>query len=62
MHLTAREKDELLVAIPAGVARQRLERGVRLNDSKSAALISDVVLEGASDGHGVAEPMRDGAR
>jgi urease subunit gamma len=62
MHLTAREKDKLLVAMAAGVARRRLERGVRLNDPESAALISDFVLEGGSDGHGVAELMRDGAR
>ena len=31
MNLTPREKDKLLVAMAAVVARRRLERGVRLN-------------------------------
>ena len=61
MHLTAREKDKLLVAMAAVVARRRLERGVRLNHPEAVALISDFVLEGARDGRSVAELMRDGA-
>ena len=31
MNLTPREKDKLLVAMAAVVARRRLERGVKLN-------------------------------
>ena len=31
MHLTPREKDKLLIAMAANVARRRLERGVKLN-------------------------------
>jgi len=31
MHLTAREKDKLLIAMAAVVARRRLERGVKLD-------------------------------
>ncbi len=61
MHLTPREKDKLLVAMAAGVARRRLERGVVLNHPESVALISDFVVEGARDGRSVAELMRDGA-
>jgi len=30
MHLTTREKDKLLIAMAAVVARRRLERGVNL--------------------------------
>ena len=45
MNLTPREKDKLLVAMAAAVARRRLERGVKLN---------------YPEGRGVAELMRDG--
>jgi urease subunit gamma len=61
MHLTPREKDKLLIAMAAIVARKRLERGVKLNHPEAVALISDFVLEGARDGRSVAELMRDGA-
>ena len=61
MNLTPREKDKLLVAMAAIVARKRLERGVKLNHPEAIALISDFVVEGARDGRSVAELMRDGA-
>ncbi len=61
MHLTPREKDKLLVAMAAEVARKRLARGVKLNYPEVIALISDFVVEGARDGTSVAELMRDGA-
>lgn len=62
MILTPREKDKLLVAMAAIVARRRLERGVKLNHPEAVALITDFVVEGARDGRGVAELMRDGAK
>src|SRR3954467_10525550 len=61
MHLTPREKDKLLVAVAAMVARRRLERGVRLNLPEAIALITDAVVEGARDGRSVAELMEAGA-
>jgi urease subunit gamma len=61
MKLTPREKDKLLVATAAMVARRRLERGVKLNHPEAIALISDFVVEGARDGTSVADLMRDGA-
>lgn len=61
MNLTPREKDKLLVAMAAIVARRRLERGVRLNHPEAVALITDFVIEGARDGRSVADLMRDGA-
>ena len=61
MHLTPREKDKLLVAMAAIVARRRLERGVRLNHPESVALITDFIVEGARDGKTVAELMEQGA-
>lgn len=60
MRLTPREKDKLLVAVAAMVARNRLERGCKLNYPEAIALISDYVVEGARDGRSVAELMRDG--
>ena len=62
MHLTPREKDKLLIATAAMVARRRLERGVKLNHPETIALISDFVVEGARDGRGVADLMEAGAR
>ena len=61
MNLTPREKDKLLVAMAAEVARKRLSRGVKLNYPEAIALISDYVVEGARDGTSVADLMRDGA-
>jgi urease subunit gamma len=61
MNLTPREKDKLLVAVAAMVARRRLERGVKLNHPEAIALISDFVVEGARDGRTVAELMEEGA-
>ena len=60
MHLTPREKDKLLVAMAANVARRRLERGVKLNHPEAVALITDFVVEGARDGRAVAELMQQG--
>jgi urease subunit gamma len=61
MQLTPREKDKLLLATAAMVARRRLERGVKLNYPEAIALISDFVLEGARDGRSVADLMEAGA-
>jgi urease subunit gamma len=61
MNLTPREKDKLMIAMAAMVARRRLERGVRLNHPESVALITDFILEGARDGKTVAQLMEAGA-
>jgi urease gamma subunit len=60
MHLTPREKDKLLVALAAEVARKRMARGVKLNYPEAIALISDYVVEGARDGCSVADLMSAG--
>jgi len=62
MKLTPREKDKLLIAMAAEVARKRLARGVKLNYPEAIALISDFVVEGARDGRSVAELMQSGGR
>ncbi len=61
MQLTPREKDKLLIAMAAVVARRRLERGVKLNYPEAIALITDFVVEGARDGRSVADLMEAGA-
>jgi urease subunit gamma len=60
MHLTPREKDKLLLFVAAELARQRRERGVKLNYPESVALISAAIMEGARDGRKVAELMSYG--
>lgn len=60
MNLTPREKDKLLVAMAAMVARSRRERGVKLSHPEAVALITEHVVEGARDGRSVAELMASG--
>ena len=60
MRLTPREKDKLMMAMAAEVARRRLARGVKLNHPEAVALIADFVVEGARDGRSVADLMRAG--
>ncbi|OYU47689.1 MAG: urease subunit gamma [Rhizobiales bacterium PAR1] len=62
MNLTPREKDKLLIAMAAIVARKRLDRGVKLNHPESIALIADFVMEGARDGRSVADLMEAAAK
>jgi urease subunit gamma len=62
MNLMPREKDKLMVALAALVARGRLARGIKLNYPESIALITDFVLEGARDGKSVAELMSSGGK
>jgi len=62
MNLTPREKDKLMIALAALVARARLARGVKLNHPESIALITDFIMEGARDGKSVAELMSEAAK
>lgn len=62
MNLTPREKDKLMIALAALVARARLARGVKLNYPESVALITDFVMEGARDGKSVAELMSESGK
>ena len=61
MKLNSREKDKLLIAMAAEVARKRLARGLKLNYPEAVALISDFVVEGARDGRKVSDLMSAGA-
>jgi urease subunit gamma len=62
MNLTPRERDKLMVALAAMVARGRLARGVKLNYPEAVAIVTDFVMEGARDGKSVAELMAAGGR
>ncbi len=62
MKLTPREREKLLVSMAAMVARQRLERGVKLNHPEAIAIMTDFVVEGARDGRSVADLMAAGAK
>ena len=60
MNLTPREKDKLLIAMAAMVARRRLERGVKLNYPEAIALIRNYsrgqLLEMAEKARSLARP------
>ena len=62
MYLTPREKDKLLVSLAAIVARNRLNRGIKLNHPEAIALISDFVIEGAREGKSVSQLMEEGGK
>ena len=62
VNLTPREKDKLMIALAALVARERLARGVKLNYPESIALITNFIMEGARDGKSVAELMSEGGK
>jgi urease subunit gamma len=62
MQLTVREQERLLVSLAAMVARDRRQRGLRLNHPEAIAILASFVLEGARDGRTVADLMDAGRR
>jgi len=60
MELTPRERDKLLLFTAGLVAERRKARGLKLNYPEAVAYISAAILEGARDGHTVAELMSYG--
>ncbi len=62
MRLTPRELDKLLLHYAGNVAKQRLERGVKLNYPEAIAYISAELLEKARDGMAVAQLMQEGRK
>ena len=64
MQLTPSDQSKLLLAVAGMVARDRRERGVKLNQPEAVALLSCWVIERAREGRSVADLMasgRDGA-
>lgn len=62
MRLTPREQEAMFIYVAAGIARQRRERGLRLNYPEAVALISEAMLEAARDGRSVTEAAEIGAQ
>jgi urease subunit gamma/beta len=60
VHLTPSEQEKLLLAVAGMVARDRLERGVRLNHPEAVALLTTWVVERAREGASVADLMERG--
>jgi urease subunit gamma len=58
--LTPSDQSKLLLAVAGMVARDRLERGVKLNHPEAVALLSCWVIERAREGKSVASLMADG--
>ena len=58
--LTPSDQAKLLLAVAGMVARDRLARGVRLNQPEAVALLSCWVIERAREGKAVAELMASG--
>lgn len=62
MHLTPRETEKLMLHLAGNLAKERLERGVKLNYPEAIAYISSELLELARDGHSVTELMSMGTQ
>jgi urease subunit gamma len=61
MRLSPADKDKLLLSMAGLIARERRERGVKLNHPETVALLSCWIIEGARDGRSVRDLM-DGGR
>lgn len=61
MRLTPRETDKLMLHLAGTLAKERKQRGVKLNYPEAIAYISSELLELARDGHTVTELMSMGA-
>jgi urease gamma subunit len=62
MRLTPSDQDKLLLSVAGMVARERRERGVRLNYPEATALLSCWVLERARDGDASVEQLMEDGR
>jgi len=60
MHLTPSDTEKLLLAVAGMVARDRRDRGVKLNYPETVALLTTWVIERARDGRSVLDLMTEG--
>jgi urease subunit gamma len=58
--LTLYERERLMLYLAAKLARERQDRGLRLNLPEATAVITSFLLEGARDGSSVTELMETG--
>ena len=61
MNLTPREQEKLLIYVAAQLAKDRKERGLKLNYPEAVAYITAGILEGIRDGQSVSDLMSYGA-
>lgn len=62
MHLTPREQERLMIHCAGELAKERKERGLKLNYPEAVALITSELLELARDGLSVSELMSAGKK
>lgn len=62
MNLTPSDTEKLLLSVAGIVARDRRERGIKLNYPESVAVLSCWVMERAREGASVSELMAEGRR
>lgn len=62
MQLTEREREKMMISLAGMIAKERKEKGLKLNNPESVALITSYILEGARAGKTVAELMDEGGR
>jgi urease subunit gamma len=60
MRLSPHEQERLLIHVAAKLARERQERGLKLNHPEAVAVLTSFVMEGARDGRSVADLMEAG--
>ncbi len=60
MNLSPQERDKLLIYLAAQVAKDRKQRGLKLNVPEATALITAALLEMAREGKSVSEIMSAG--
>jgi urease gamma subunit len=62
MRLTPSDQEKLLLSVAGMVARERRDRGVRLNHPECVALLACWVLERARDGDATVEELMSAGR
>jgi urease subunit gamma len=62
MRLNPKEQEKLMLHVAGEVAKQRKERGLKLNYTEAVALISSDLLEYARDGKSVTDLMELGRK
>lgn len=62
MRLTPKEQEKLMLHMAGNLAKERMQRGLKLNYTESMAYISSELMEMARDGKEVTELMRLGTK
>lgn len=62
MKLSPVEQEKLMIFMAAQLAKQRKEKGLKLNYPEAVAVITSFVMEGAREGKSVADLMDEARR